>query len=626
MGVINNLRNFFGLATKTNDFGPKIIVPGTTPPNLPSKRPGKKGKKIPDSTPIAFPSELQRMFDYWLTEVNDTRDTLSRRLGRYKDLAYMYYNNTVVSMAIDLYADEVVQYDSQSQVLNIESENKQFSTFIQDLFDNVGIDAGWLKNIAYNLALYGDSFTVNTVKDKEGVCSITPIDPAVILDRLEFSISALRESERVGIGRNESKNNLTFAQIINKSEYLQQLAKSIEFEDSAKNSDEVSYADYFKNYLFGYVLDTEIYGLQTGKPIVLPPWNISHYRLQSNESEFTPFGRPLLINAISVFRQLKASENLMNLARVYKFPKDVFTINANESMTETDSFEALNEARQEYHNLTYNYGNKETMSMNREIWKKEGVFDYEQIESRMDLDQIADVELLRENIIIGTSVPRGYLITDQGGFGNVGTGLLQQYKPFARKVYVIQTEILRELTMLVKIHCILTNKHVDEEFEITMNFPAIEDSSDRVRMRQDSLALAKEIIGSFAELLGMDRDEALPIPVVRDILTKYSFLNLDDIDDWVKEIEKMRAEKISESDVSLKESVKKFDESKRRLAEDQLKDSKTMQKIYMKSKKSLGLKEGTMNKRHYFSSFNLTPIQKQVLENLKDFGTKKVKL
>ena len=62
-----------------------------------------------------------------------------------------------------------------------------------------------------------------------------------------------------------------------------------------------------------------------------------------------------------------------------------------------------------------------------------------------------------------------------------------------------------------------------EEFELALPFPVIEESQDRVRMKNDTLRLANDIITNLQNALGLDRGESIPSEVVKDIFGKISF-------------------------------------------------------------------------------------------------------
>jgi len=428
------------------------------------------------------------------------------------------------------------------------------------------------------LALYGDHFWVTTSNLTKGITEIVPIDVKSLTNRLEFNAIEVSKLMR--------KNKKIYTQLISRQKQLQKLA------DVLKNGSNDT-SSYFRKYLFGFQIE---------KGIFLPPWNVVHFRRFSTHSEFYPFGRPLLINCISPFRQLQTSKTIVAMARVAKFPKELFEVEVNENMTEVEKWNAVNEARQEWLNLGTEQTGKEDFGVGGKIWTPKGLIDYSLIENRMSVDDISDLEMLRDDMILGTRVPKGYLIVDRASFGTSGQALLQQFKPFGRAVFGIQTCILEELTQLVRLHFIMTNTFVDEPFELSMTFPVIEESSDRLRIKSDTIRLANDIITNIQSALGLGRGEALPPNVVKDIFSKLSFLNSEDINKWIDEIKPPE----------ISENQKKYIQEKAKRI-----NLTMIMEAYFLSKELQKFEEGIINNRHFYSSSKITNQQKIILDLMK---------
>ena len=140
------------------------------------------------------------------------------------------------------------------------------------------------------------------------------------------------------------------------------------------------------------------------------------------------------------------------------------------------------------------------------IWVPKDVVEYDQMQNKMVLGDIADIEMLRDDEIIATAIPRGYLINEGTGWGASGQALLQQYKPFARAVLQVQTAIIRELIQMVKIQLIVSEEFdEDEEFEI----PQI-DKLDVIIQKPHKETLGSLISNPDNSSLGVRREEKLP--------------------------------------------------------------------------------------------------------------------
>jgi hypothetical protein len=581
-GIINRLRKIFGISdVKTNDVA-----------NQKKVHPGVRDSKTGKLKPVEFPDEIQKLYDYWLKDTFETASSLKNRLDRYAALSYAYYNNTIFSKAVNLYADETVQSDVNDEILNVEAD-KKVKNYIYDFLDTLGIrDGQKLHNVAHNLVLYGDSFWINSadLKRGEGFTDSTPINVEDIADRIEFNASNVAKDQR--------KNN-KFITHIQKSDRLSVIYKMLK--DTKENQD---YSQFFKSYLFGYWLADKIY---------LPPWNVSHFRIFTTINEFAPFGRPIMINCLAPFRQLQAGKNLMALARANNFPIKKFEVTVDENMDQGDIWEVIDEARSEYHNLGYSETDKEQFAMGGEVWLPRDLINMDNVESRMDLDAIADIEMLRDDLIMGTDIPKGYLIVDRASFGTSGQALLRQHKPFARAVYKIQTAILEQITQMIRLQFAISGDFdYDTPFELSMPFPEVEESSDRIRIKNDTLRLAKDVLDNLGDAIGLDRGEALPPDVVKAVFSQISFLDDDDVMKWVDDTVEAQQQEPEEP-----EGGGGMFGNKKFVNKNKIRERLTPQVVkecWNKARKNTKIYENISNDRHHYSSYNISPDNRLQLE------------
>lgn len=579
---INNLKRIFKIADTTSSIATdqKSVHPGYVDP---------KTNKL---KAVKFPDEIQQLYDFFLRDTFEDSSTLKNRMDRYSSLLYGYYNNAIFSKAVNLYADETVQADVNNQVIGVEAK-KPVQNYIYDFLNRIGVTADILHETAFNIVLFGDSFWVNAIDTKEkSITDITPIEVKDIKDRIEFNASQANKKAQ------ESKR---FNNFIQKDSKLRAISKILD--DSAKDQD---YSQYFRNYLFGFWLGQKMY---------LAPWNISHFRMFTTVSEFFPFGRPLMINALAPFRQLQAGKNLMAMARAQNFPIKHFEVKVDENMDQSDQWEAVNEAREEWANLGVSLTEKEQFAINSEIWTPEGLINLSMKEPRMNLDDIADIELLRDELIMATDIPKGYLIVDRASFGTSGQALLKQHKPFARAVYKVQSTILKQLTQLVRMQFVISGEYeYDTDFELTMPFPEIEESSDRIRIKNDTLRLSKDILDNIGDAVGLERGEALPPDIVKDILSKFSFIDRDDVEEWIDDIMKAREQEPEEptGDGEFGNMFDNYEKAKNKLKE-RLKPS-TLYECYFNAKKKSNLLEHNGNGRHFYNSAKVDPQERLILD------------
>jgi hypothetical protein len=581
----SKLLKFFGIGLKkTNPHNDqKEIVP---------KDP-KTGRIIKTN------DKFEALWNWYVNQTADSAESLKNRFDRYDDLEYMLYNDTIISMAADLYADEGSQCDAQTEPVIITAKKQAVAKKIKDLFELWGITQSYVRETLWNIAFYGDSFDINIITD-DGVEEVVPQDMRTVLDRIEFKATDAAKRMKGKTGA-----------FINRDPRLKQLAN--ELENDAKNG---NYASMFKSYLMGFQLEGDLF---------VPPWGVNHYRLNSKRSEFWPFGRSMFIYSIGPFRQLKTSKNLMALTRAMSFPKDVYTIETSENMTESEKWEAVEEARMEFHNLGASTNGKDDFSVGSEIWIPSGLINHEQIKSDLRVEDIADVELLRDDMIMGTRIPKGYLVVDRASFGSSGQSLLQQHKPFGRAVFSIQSVFLENLTALVKMHFLITGEFDKEmtEFELALNFPVMEEAQDRLRMKNDTLRLAKDVLDNIGQAVGLDRDEALPTDVVKDIFSKYSFLTPEEMDTYISAVEKQKGQPDTGKEpdefslyADISNSKDQILERTRNKLAERLNEDIILDAMF-EAKRNMRVEEGVFNKRHFVSSIRSTKEQQHMYSLLR---------
>jgi len=575
-GVLNSLRNIFGIGVeKTKNTDKKdIAVPANKDPSRQDKKPIN----------LKLPDEVQKLYKLWVNDTYENSNTLKNRMERYAALEYAYYNSPIVSLTIDLYADETLQTDSQKEVLKVDSRDRKVKKYIEEFFEKLNINAQAIRDIAWSIAQYGDSFWVVSSNKEEGFTEYATVDPYSVKDRLEFKATDVQK---------KLNKNKRFNSFLQGDTRLNALVALVSEENK-------NYADYFKSYLFGYDM---------GGKMFLPPWNVLHFRSFTTQSEFWPFGRPILINSLAPFRQLQAGKNLMALLRATKFPVKEYKVNTGDYIDPASQWEVVQEAMEEMNNLGNQQTGSEEFAGNSSVWIPDNLLTFNQWENRIDLNQVADIEMLRDDLIMGTAVPKGYLIVDKASFGTSGQALLRQHKPFARKVYQVQTAILEQFTQLVRLQFAITGDYdYSTEFELSMNYPMVEESRDRTQTKNDTLRLAKDTADNLGQAIGLDRGEALPPDVVKQIFSKLSFLDDEDVDSWVDAVIKAKEEDIEESNRVAKN---------KRIVEKLSQYSNTdftnlVQESYYQARKYL--REGVLANTHYYTSNNISKQERDILE------------
>lgn len=586
---LKRLQRFFGIKVASNSMNT-----GQRPV------PAKYNAETNRTTPVKFPSDIQKYYDYWVTNY-DNYESLKNRFDRYRDLEFCVLNSGIVGFAHELYTDESIAADENGEIIQVNAKNKKVEKYIREFYERIGIDRTVLRSVSSDIALYADHFWALSVGEEVGIEEITPVSPYTVQDRLEFN--AIRMASIM------TQNKTAFMKASARDSRMKSMIDAIN--GVSVNKD---YSSWFRTYLFGFQLDN-------GE--ILPPWNMIHFRRYDTNSEFAPFGKPLFLKSIARFRQLKALENLLAMLRAAKFPREVFNVQLDENMPETERWMKLNEIRDEYYSFgNLNSGDENDLDVAAPVWTADGLVSFDMKESRVQLDDLGDLESIRDDLAVSTAVPQAYYAPNRGSFGESGQALLQQYKPFGRKVFQNQSAILEGLVNLVKMQFAITGDFdIDEDFEITMTFPVIEETRDRISTKNDTLRLATDVIDNIGQAVGLDRDATLPRDVVKDVFQKLSFLSRDDVDQWIDAIP--TADDGDGEDgagggwydsLSDTEKTKMKEKHKRMRSRVKTLTEETVRTAYFKAKRDSRITEGVQSSRHFMTSHSVPSYYKRVFE------------
>ncbi len=551
---------------------------------VPAKRDPKSGKSKAFSN---LPPQIYRIWNWWFQENYADKGSAASRKARYNELDFMTRNDPMIASALNLYADEIVQSDTPGGVLTVNAKNTKISNTITEVIRSWGMTQEKLRVIAYDMMKYGDSFTVKGIDPQKGIISQTVLDPFDIYDRMEF---------------NATRFDMTkYGQL----DVLSRAAKLQKIADYLKGTslDLMEVSEFFQSYLFGY---TMFNGL------VLPPWMISHFRIQTTQKEIWPFGQSDFSYSIPTFRQLVASKNLQAVARVLSMPLETYAVSTNEEMPPDEIWEALQDVKAEIENAGKMSQTRDDMGLNNRLFYPKELVDFELKDRSHDLDKIADLEYLRDDLIMSTLIPKGYLIVDKASFGTSGASLLQQYKPFGRRVYARQSIIMKELAQDIRIHLEIAGllDGAATEFELEMNFPQIEESRDRIQQKGDTFNLAKSVHDGLKDLIGVPE---LPPEIVKQVFSTLSFLTPKEVDSWVDATVKYKTTLPPPEEAGgggFGESTKKArikEASDRRSLIERCQNAfseDVIKEIYFEAKKNRGIGEGVERNKHFVASWN----------------------
>ena len=466
--------------------------------------------KIAKTMTTKLSGKLGEMFDAWLHDTAQTYNVAMDREKRISELEYAINNDPFLSQAASLYGDEATQLmDNNGKLIEIECSDPRMKERMEDLIDQWGITQNRLRSAAYNLAAFGDAFWSNKVT-KNGVVRCIPLNIHQIKERLEFNPVQVQADLETQKG---------FVSAINRHEKLKKLFDNIEGEDNEE---------------FSNLFDTRLFGFVVAGDLVVPPWAVTHFRLNSEHSPFFPMGESVFLKALAPYRMLAATQVLQSLARVMSFPVTVYEVATTPGMDEAQQFEKINEVREEYENIGESAVGNEAYSVNTKLWAPKGLMEVKMHSPNIDINAVEDMLMYTDRVAIASGIPKGYLIQEYGGFGNSAISLVEQFKPFARKVFTVQSSILDGLSDLFRLHFAITGEFdYREDFILSMKFPNEESSDTRNATKTATLNLSKDIIDTVANLIG-SIDDPLPPEVIQDILSKFSFLDPKDIKKWIR--------------------------------------------------------------------------------------------
>jgi len=473
--------------------------------------PTKKTRKADGGTRVSFeefPDPVRQAWNLWKGSSRfDTVKYEDRKL-LWSDMDMLFYSNVVASRVMKLSADEVCQADANFRIVNVEAQPK-LRDHILKLFDRLRIDKHLLST-ALSICRYGNAGWVLSTSSL-GVDEVLPIDINDLYDRIEFTPHEVRKQLLGGTS--------TMVGRMSQNARMKVLVDSIL--ETSQDTD-----SYFKSYLFGF---------QIGPDFILPPWKFLHFRNFTADNPFFPFGIPPFIHMVSAYRQYDTALSLQVAARGARFPIYKYKLQFPNVVNITEKLDRATEFIGDFANSGLHTTRKEDIGVGERVVTIEGLYDFEQETPEIDLGRIDDIEMMRDDLIVASGIPRNFIDPNATGFGNSGIALTQQFKPFARFVYGIQSIILENLTQLVKIDAILSGKFSEEEleFQLTMPYPESQTDREMIGSQSDLVDLLNKILDTLGQRVAGDANALLPPELIRQVASEILPYDQDRIDEWV---------------------------------------------------------------------------------------------
>ena len=376
---------------------------------------------------------------------------LYTRLELFRDYEAMD-TDSIISSALDIYADECTAKNEFGDVLSITSPSERVQKVLHNLFyDVLNIEFNlwpWIRNTVK----YGDFFLKMDVAENYGVINVEPIS----------AYEMIREEGMDPDNPNEIKFKRDFTAL--SSTY-----------SVTSNRD----GEEFDNY------------------------EIAHFRLLT-DTNFLPYGRSIIEPTRKVWKQITLMEDAMLIHRIMRAPdKRVFKIDiGNIPPNEVETFMEgmvnkmkkvpyIDQETGEY-NLKYNMQNL-LEDFYLPVRGSESGTSIESLPG-VQYDSIQDIEYLRNRLLGSLKIPKAYLGYEEDTTGKAT--LASQDFRFARTIERVQKIVASELHKIAIVHLYAQGFSDDElvDFTLSLTAPSSVYEREKVELWTSKVTLAGDMI------------------------------------------------------------------------------------------------------------------------------------
>lgn len=424
------------------------------------------------------------------------------RRSAFMDFEAMEYYPTIAA-ALDIMAEETTAMGDNGDVLNIHSESPRVKNILNSFFyDTIEVNHN-LFSWTRNMLKYGDNFLYLRGQNGEGITQVKQL-PVIEIHREE------KYDEENG------QNKITFTNDITRDEY--------------------------NNF------------------------QVAHFRLLSDD-RFYPYGMSVLNKVRVTWLQLTQTEDAMMVYRISR-ASERRVVKVNVGNADDDDIPSLMQivANQFKKSTEVNRENGSVGHRYNSIPVDEDIFMpvrndntgtvIDTLPGASNLDQISDIEYLKDNLFTGLGVPKSMLnySNDQA---QGGKNLAQEDVRFARRIARIQQAVLQELYKMAIIHLYMLGLEDDVfNFSLTMNNPSIQQDM----LRTEDLKLK-------VDLYQLLTDKSKGPSAMSDKRAKQMLFNMSE-DDIIQDLNEQLIERVAVSEFDdLSRRIKNstiFDELKRK--------------------------------------------------------------
>jgi hypothetical protein len=374
------------------------------------------------------------------------------RLPAYIDYEGMEYY-PIISSALDLFMEEATTIGLNGRMLNIYSSKERIKTILEEFFyDTINVNVNlpfWVRNTVK----YGDNFVLLYGEKKKGLTHVKQL--------VNYEIERF---ERIQNGKPTVK---------------------------------------FKERMTGDEFNV---------------FEIAHFRLLGDD-KYLPYGSSVLNKVRRVFRQLVMAEDAMLTYRIIRAgEKKVFKIDVG-NIDEEDieeyiykvatKFKKIAQVQPNDGQIDYRFnilGNDEDYFLPvRNANTQTGI---ETLPGASNLDQIQDIEYLRDNLFVGLGVPKPFLSFQDAAGG--GKNLAQYDIRFAKKINRIQQAMIQELNKMAMIHLYLQGYSGEDlnSFTLTLTNPSTQQELLKSELLRDKAQSYSELTRGDGGIAAMSHTTA----------------------------------------------------------------------------------------------------------------------
>tara|TARA_R100000005_G_scaffold91522_1_gene63921 strand:+ start:1052 stop:2866 length:1815 start_codon:yes stop_codon:yes gene_type:complete len=384
------------------------------------------------------------------TGYNYQQNYHTHRLQLFTDYEMMD-EDSIISSALDIYADESTMKNEYGDILTVKSGNDDTQKILHNLFyDILNIEFNlwpWVRN----LVKYGDFYLKLDITEKYGITNVIPITPYEMIreegmDPANPSVVIFHHDPAMGGAGN----------------YAASQANTTKYEN----------------------------------------YEIAHFRMLS-DANFLPYGKSMVEPARKNWKQLTLMEDAMMIHRIMRAPeKRIFKVDiGNIPPNEVDNYmqRIMNQMKKTpyidqetgNYNLKFNLNNM----MEDFYLPVRGGQSGTEIDtlSGMEFGGIEDIEYLRNRMFAALKIPKAFLGYDENTDGKAT--LAAEDVRFARTIERIQKIVISELTKIAIVH--LHSQGMDGEdlvnFSLELTNPSKIYEQEQIELWSSKVSLADSI-------------------------------------------------------------------------------------------------------------------------------------